>query len=280
MPTGESQQWDKLDYKQCYRMSGLFPLTVREHYGKAPLISVVCQLRFPKLLAIESAAPVDFQEKVRAIFPFVQREQQLALELPPEFSQLVGRQFGVPGYQFLTEDKSYALSLGSEAISLSTTSYSRWEKFRELLNLAADSLNEVYKPAFFTRVGLRYQDAIKRSDLGLIGVPWSRLIRRELLGELSIAEFEAQLEGIADRALRLRNPDGSGSIMLRHGIGQVVNTTEPAYVIDLDFFTENKTEVSHAIDVATNFNRQAGDAFRWCITAELRAALEPVSISG
>jgi uncharacterized protein (TIGR04255 family) len=259
-------------------MSRLFPKTAREHYRKAPLISVVCQLRFPKLLAIESKPPVEFQEKVRAVFPFLEQVQQLPLEIPPEFAQLAGLRFGSQGYQFLTENRNYTLALGSEALSLATVAYTRWEEFRNLLELAVDALRNVYNPPFFTRVGLRYQDAIKRSDLGLDGIPWSRLVRRELLGELSLPEFESRLEGIADRALRLSNSDGVGSILLRHGIGQVANSPEVAYVIDWDFFTEKRTEVNDAVDTAANFNKLAGDAFRWCITEELRTALEPVPI--
>jgi uncharacterized protein (TIGR04255 family) len=261
-------------------MNDLFPATQREHYRKAPLFSVICQLRFPKLLAIESGVPVDFQERVRSVFPLLQREQLLPADLPPELLQMLGQQSGRGGYQFMTEDKSYVISLGSDSLSVATSAYTRWEKFREHLELAHSALVEVYRPSFFNRVGLRYQDAIQRSLLGLSDVPWSELIKRELLGELSLPNFEAQLEGVADRALRLRNPDRTGSILLRHGIGQVAGTTETAYVIDWDFFAEQKTEVANAIDVVTHYNKLAGNAFRWCITEKLRKALDPVLLDG
>jgi hypothetical protein len=50
------------------RMNGsfvqLFPPSSRVVYRRAPLIEVVCQLRFPTLLSIESKPPADFQERI------------------------------------------------------------------------------------------------------------------------------------------------------------------------------------------------------------------------
>ena len=41
----------------------------RYAYGKSQLIEVICQLRFPTILSIDTREPADFQETVRAAFP-------------------------------------------------------------------------------------------------------------------------------------------------------------------------------------------------------------------
>ena len=256
----------------------LFPETPREHYRKAPLVQVICQLRFPKLLRIDSSPPADFQERVRGQFPLMQKGSPVPFDLPPEIAQMVQQHGGSGTYQFMTEDKNYTIGLNSESISLTALKYARWEQFLEHLTPALEALIELYRPSFFSRIGLRYQDAIVRSDLGLNQVPWSELLRRELLAELAIPQFEKNLDAVANRVVRIRNPDSTGSILLRHGLAQVEGKQDLSYVIDWDFFTETKTEVQNAVGTLVHFNKLVGRAFRWCITERLRAALQPIPI--
>jgi uncharacterized protein (TIGR04255 family) len=137
------------------------------------------------------------------------------------------------------------------------------------------ALNELYQPSFFSRIGLRYQDAIDRSAIGLQDLPWSKLLRQDILGELASPQFESNLEDVANRTIRVRIPDGSGSVLMRHGLGNLQGRQEVCYMIDLDFFTEQRTEVAHAEATLNHFNTMAGRAFRWCITDTLRDALGP-----
>lgn len=260
-------------------MTALFPETPREHYEKAPLVQVICQLKFPKLLIIESSPPAEFQEKIRARFPLMQQVSNLPFNLPPEVSQMLGQQAGQANYQFMTEDRSHTIALNSESLSLTALTYKNWEGFEDNLKPALEALKQIYNPSFFTRVGLRYVDAIDRERLGLLNTPWSKLLKPELLGELSDLKFENSLEGLANRALRLKNPDGSGSILMQHGMAPNFGKSELVYVIDIDFFSEEKTEIHNGLGTLTQFNRLAGNAFRWCITPELRAALEPTVLS-
>ena len=47
----------------------LFSDHPRTHYRNAPAHEVICQLRFPSILTINSVEPADFQEAIRAEFP-------------------------------------------------------------------------------------------------------------------------------------------------------------------------------------------------------------------
>lgn len=254
----------------------LFPPSPRVIYEHAPLIRVVCQLRYPSLLRIESRPPDEFQERIRGMFPLFERTPNpLPVDLPKEIAQLLRLQVSGTAYEFLTEDRSTTVTLTPESLALTTTSYRQWEVFRDHLRTPLAALVDIYKPSFFTRVGLRYQDMIDRNAVGLRGRPWSQLLRREILGELALPNFEGSLEQIANRTIRLKLPDGTGSVLMRHGLAQVQGSEEICYMIDFDFFTEQKTEVRNAEATLDHFNGIAGSAFRWCITDTLRDALGP-----
>jgi uncharacterized protein (TIGR04255 family) len=262
----------------------LFPETPRCVFENAPLVQVVCQLRFPTVLAIEASVPAAFQDRIRDMFPLYERSvanllpqvPQIA-QLPAEIVQMLGAAAAVQ-HLFKTEDQTETLSLTTDAVSLTTTKYPRWPLFRRLLSEPLRALIEIYKPAFFTRIGLRYSNAIAPQNIGLGGMPWSALFRRELLGELSIPQFERSLDAIATRVLRLRLPNSDGAVLFRHGLGIVTGvpvSPQPSYVIDLDFFRDEKTELSHAEPILDRYHQLAGHAFRWAISDALRAALGP-----
>jgi len=232
-----------------------FPPTPRVHYRNAPLLQVVCQIRYPAILRIESEPPVQFQEVIRHAFPLVERAQNLAIpQLPPEILQALGASMGGGGWTFLTENRSVLVGLGSDSFSLTVTSYERWEAFRKLLFLPLDALTEIYKPAFFTRVGLRYMDLIVRSKLGIPDMPWSQLLRREVLGEMADTDIEANLVDVR-KAVRLRIPSINGTVFLQHGFGRTADDTETGYMIDLDFSSESKTEALNVRSVLENLHR-------------------------
>lgn len=259
----------------------LFPPSQRAVYEKTPTIEVICQLRFPSLLTIESSPPAGFQERIRSMFPILERPANSPLPegLPQEIAQVVSARSGSDSYQFLTEDRSSFVTLTPGSLALTSNEYSRWEDFRGQLRAPLKALIEIYEPSFFSRVGLRYQDVIDRTKIGLPTVPWSALLKREILGELALPQFEANVEKVAHREIRIRIPDGSGSVMMRHGLADVRDREGACYVIDIDIFCEQKTEVQDAESTLNSFNELAGRAFRWCITDTLRDALGPSDLA-
>jgi uncharacterized protein (TIGR04255 family) len=197
--------------------------------------------------------------------------------MPSDIAHILGSQIGLISYQFLTEDRSSAVALSRESISLTTSKYERWEAFQDDLRGPLTALLDLYRPSFFVRVGLRYIDVIDREGLGLGELRWSELLNPPLLGELGLPLFEDHLEAV-NREIRLRLPDASGSVQLRHGLAAVRGANKLGYVIDFDFFTSERTEAGNAEPILTRFNRHAGNAFRWCITDVLRNALRPIPL--
>lgn len=263
---------------------GLFPPSPRIIFGKSPLTQVVSQVRYPTILKIDRT-PADFQERIRAQFPLYERASDFAVgqpegaQIPPQIMQLIGGQIagGSTPHRFITANRQTTVSLALDSLSLSTTEYTRWEDFFGLFKTILSALAELYVAPFFTRIGLRYINHIERIKISIPNdYSWSHLIRKEVLGELSIPDFENNVERALTQ-IRLTLPNGNGNVYFQHGMNIVPNKADSAYVLDFDISKQGQIEVHNAEYSLDQFHQLAGFAFRWCITDELRNRLDPTS---
>jgi len=259
-----------------------FPDSPRVIYQKNPLTEVICQLSFPAILRIDSEVPANFQGKIQKQYPIYQEAQgaNLKLNFPQELAQVVGNTLSLKSgratYQFLSADKKWKVTLTRETLSVSTVEYKRWEDFKHHLEIAFTAFIEEYKPHFFTRIGLRYQDLIQRSKLGLDDISWSELLSPPIAGELSAPEIVDRITHCINQ-LTIKLDDEGGMILLNHGL--VSNEkSEDLYLIDSDFLTEQRTEVQNVNERLDYFNKFSGRLFRWCISDRLHESLEPQSV--
>lgn len=257
-----------------------FPETQRVIYDKNPLIEVICQLRFPPILRIDSDIPAAYQDSIRDQFPIFRENQPGVPDLPKEAVKLLGSDFiariGSVVYDFFSVDEVWKVSLNREFIALTTYKYKRWEEFRSYLKKAVESVVNIYKPTFYTRIGLRYRDAINRSALGLPDVKWSVFLKPHIAGELSSPDIaENIMELKHDVVIRL---EGDMVVHVQHGLAINKESNESLYIIDSDFYTNQKTEIDHAFQTLDHFNKQSARLFRWCITDKLHEAMGPKPI--
>lgn len=257
-----------------------FPKTPRSIYTHRPLAEVICQLRFPPILRIDTTIPDIFQEKVRSKYPFYQKrlvENILPIELqeilPQEIVHALTTKARSEIHDFQSAEKNWQLSLAKDFIALATRQYKRWSEFREYLTLPLDLLSEEYAPVFYIRLGLRYRNIIRRSQLGLVGVPWTELLEPYIAAPLSNSHMnENEVLDMAHR-IDVALEKGNTQVRIVHGFTQLEGET--CYLIDSDIFSEERTEVQDAIGKLDYFNGQAGRIFRWCITNRLHDALGP-----
>ena len=259
----------------------MFSQEPRCQYRKNQLGEVICQLRFPEILSIETEPPASFQEAIRQEFPIYSCRRDSILANPVNAGMRPQQSTLVRNHQFMSEDGIWRVNLTSTFISLACTRYSTWEEFAQRLDKPLAAFIQVYRPAFFERAGLRYLNFISKHALGLDSTPWRELIESRYLGilaEETVAEQSAFRSTVdAEIALvggcRLKLHAGPGRIK-RNGVQE----DEIRFIFDQDLFHAGKLPVHMSAVVLESLHRQAYSVFRGAITDTLHTYMEPEEI--
>lgn len=250
-------------------------------YKQNPLIEVVSQLRFPPILKISNQDPTDFQEEIRNLYPLFQKNE---FKLPQEVLNLVEQtnlNIAEISYSFKSEDQKWHLSLTKDLIAITTSSYEEYGEFRERFLRAVEIFERIYKPSFYTRVGLRYKDLIIRSTLGFDkDTTWAELIEKNIASELHDPKISSLIQTITKNLIL--EIEGN-QVNLNHGLVNAKdpsrNIDETAYLFDADFYVEQKIEEKENVwNLLDQFNKSAGKLFRNSITTRLHEAMHPQPI--
>lgn len=264
----------------------LFQPEERVIYKHNPLVSVVCQLRFPLDLRIDVSMPAEFQQQIRANFPLAHEDSdgqglQLAEDISQHFPQelldvlstRINRRF-----LFCSRDKMWTITLANSFVALETNDYVRWEDFRRNLQLMLSAMCETYQIDVISRLGLRYQNVVDRRALGIQELQWSALLSDFVLGPLTLAKSaDSVQEHNGTFLIQLEDP--TDFVRVRYGLvteksGDPENVM---FMLDHDFFTGNdvETDVSNVISRVNIYNSSNRSLFRRCITAKLHETMVP-----
>ena len=263
----------------------LFSDRPRVHFNNAPAHEVICQLRFPTILSINTTEPADFQEAIRAEFPKYSRRQDVT---PPKVTlsngnvSKVEQQPAVINYSFLSEDNRWKINLTKDFIALSTLQYTSWEEFARYLDKLLAAFIKLYKPAYFQRVGLRYVNIFSRSKLGLEGSKWADLISPAYVGPL--CEPDAIEENFLNCATDLLfQLDNSCRAKIHAGPGRLQNKAPGAqqdpeikFIFDMDLSMNGNTPCNLAAASLETLHGHATRIFEGAVTDTLRTAMDPV----
>ena len=258
----------------------MFSNEPRVIYRKNPLGEVICQLRFPEILAIAAKPPVDFQEAIRADYPqFTSRMEAPAPKLTgvPGKLQLQNQPAAI-NYQFVSADGVWRVNLTAKFISLACTRYTSWEDFAAKLDKPLAAFIQVYKPAYFERIGLRYVNFFSRKELELEGTPYRELIADRYLGVMADEQVAEPIVGRSgvDAELAIR---GGCRVKLHAGPGQVhrngKSDGEVKFIFDQDLYMPGKIAPNLTAPALQTLHSQAWSIFRDAITDELHDAMEP-----
>jgi len=262
-----------------------FPNFPRFIYKKNPLISVICQIKFPTILKIDTEAPSEFQEIIRDEFPIYKETIEIGPEIPPELAsiapseakELLSKKTN-NNFEFISANEKWKINLTNNFLALTTFEYTQWENFRDHLEIPLQALIDVYKPKFITRIGLRYRDIIKRSNIEMKEISWDELLQPHISGALMDTNINEKILLSTLTNLVIQLPDSESIVRIVHGLVQEKNDEENSYMIDSDFFTDKRTEINDAMDRLEFFNRRGHRLIRWCITDRLHTAMEPEPI--
>lgn len=261
-----------------------FPQSPRVIYDINPLAEVICQFRFPAILRIASADVAPYQERIREQYPLYKLEEPVfdAPGMPKEMVSLMEQMLPkVPGtrtHRFLTRDSKRFVSLSHEFLAVSESDYKQWEKFLPEVKRAEQALRDVYKPAFYSRLGLRYKDVISPSALGLTGRHWRELISAHAAAELGDQDIAQEIRHIRTQCVKVVPEIPGGRVTLNHGLIKENGSGGDKYLIDADFARDNVEGTDEAFNILDKFHIMAGHLFRWAITDTLHNAMGPKPI--
>ena len=252
-------------------------------YRKNPLAEVICQLRFPEILSIQTQLPANFQEAIREEYPQYSARNEVS---PPKLTGTPGNlrmenQQQKNNYQFVSADGVWRVNLTSTFISLACCRYTGWEDFAAKLDKPLAAFIKTYRPAYFERVGLRYLNFFSRKALDLDGVPFSKLIAPCYLGPLADEEVSeaSSTRCCVDAEFGIR---GGCRLKLHAGPGMVKQNgqadNEVKFIFDQDLFMSGKVPVNMTTGALQTLHDQADSIFRAAITDTLHEAMEPERI--
>ena len=259
----------------------MFSTENHSHYRSNQIAEVICQLRFPEIPSIGTTAPAAFQDAIRDEFPQFIRRQDLPA---PKITGMPGHlslenQPGVINYQFSSADGAWRVNLTSRFISLTCSRYSSWEDFAMKLDKPLAAFIQIYKPAYFERIGLRYLNFISRYELGLEGVPFSQLISPCYLGPLMEEDVQEanSTRCNVDAELNIR---GGCRLKVHAGPGFVKKNgksdQEVKFIFDQDLFMPGQVPVNLSAGALQTLHAQAWSIFRGAITDQLHNAMDPI----
>ena len=244
---------------------------------------VICQLRFPEILLINAQPPVAFQEIIRSKYPQYSKHNNTPA---PKISGVPGHlsienQPPTVNHQFVSADGKWRVNLTSTYISLSCNQYSCWEEFAKKLDKPLAAFIQIYKPAFFQRIGLRYLNFISRKSLSLEQEPFRNLISDPYLGLLAEEDVtEATVTRCTmDAELAIR---GGCRVKIHAGPGLIKRngsaSNEIHFIFDQDLFMPGNIPVNLSAGALQTLHSQAFSIFRGAITDTLFDAMEPTHL--
>lgn len=245
-------------------MSLHFPEKPEIPLANPPLTEVVCQVRYPAILRIAKEHPVEFQERIRQRFPEYDIEQPFKLSIPgvgavgEPSAELPPRLF-----RFTSVDGHTIATLAVDFFALSTTRYQHWSNFVDDLLVVSEAVQATYRPAYASRIGLRYVNRLSQTTTGLDNMQdILELIRPELTAVLRSDGWGNPEEWISQMVL----PDRNGKLALRFVFN--IKEAEPYFQLDFDYFEQGKIELSELSECVDRYHQIIYRAFRWCLFDE------------
>ncbi|MFB0536971.1 MAG: TIGR04255 family protein [Anaerolineae bacterium] len=248
-----------------------FPQQEDIRLQRAPLAEVICQVRFPPVLRIVNEDPVAFQERIRGSFPQFGVEKGMIVQMTRLGTEPPSAKPTPHTFRFQSSDGHTMVSLALTFYALSTTSYTHWEDFLNLLQLVNRAACEVYDLPYAVRVGLRYINSLTFENTGTSSVTelWE-ILRPELTVLLRGDCWDEPLEMLNQLLLA---GEENERLTLRSGFR---GGEEPALLLDLDYYSEGNIPLENLSALCQRYHDVIYNAFHWCIRQEKLAVFAPI----
>lgn len=223
-------------------------------YGRNFVTMAVCEVRFPTLLELETQPPVEIQAALRKDYPFYEPAHDVSFQPGGLGQEAV--------YTLQSKDHRWQVTLKPSALAVGSKHYSGFDELKERVAKVLHATLKLLDTDFFTRVGLRYQNAIPTSKHGLEG--W---VNPALIGLLS-----ADVLGDVDRCMQdVRGRTDVGGYTLRHGL---IAESKGDYILDLDLYAEN-VEAKDTAPLVEHMHTLCYSVFHWALGPKALEYLGP-----
>jgi uncharacterized protein (TIGR04255 family) len=219
--------------------------------------TAVCELRFPALLEIDRKALLEMHAPLRKRYPHYGKSRSVNITPGDEaFDQETG-------YEFRSADGAWVVSVKHFALSLETSKYENFQDFENRLNQVVKAAAKLIDAEFFTRVGLRYVNAVPIHDAEI-----ASYINPELVSPLArwvygtTTKFMQEVRGYAE----------DGLYSFRHGFIEKPSGGVPEYMLDFDFYAEN-VEFQEVMPLVRKLHSQSYRFFAWSLGERARESM-------
>lgn len=248
----------------------------RVQLDAAPLVRVLGQVQFPKIIKISSEQHIgDFQEAIRKSYPFIERDAAQSVQLNFDGGGVKSSATEEVIWRFFDNSRQWRASLNPSALTLETTKYTSRQEFLDRFQFLIEALGKAIQPTIATRVGFRYVNRLDRpQDIQDL----EQLVYPDLVGLLS-ATLREKVELTVSQA---QCATLEGRLLVRWGLLPAGATHDPdmappvnarSWMMDIDSFTTSglPTDGFHTGDIVSKVDTMANRAyafFRWSVTGE------------
>ncbi|HQY92888.1 MAG: TIGR04255 family protein [Caldilinea sp.] len=229
--------------------------------AKPPLAEVICQVRFPPILRIAREEPSEFQERIRERFPLLDIEQGVVVKLPAPASGIAPSAEIPPRvFRFTSADHQTSVSLAIDFYALSTQRYTHWSDFAANLALVQTAVESIYRPAYASRIGLRYINRFTTQGTQCATMSEVLALLRPELTALFQTDAWSQP---ASLVTQLNLPDDQAMLTLRTAYSE--SADEPFFLLDFDYYEEGSLGFDKLVERCDRYHRVIYNAFRWSL---------------
>ena len=252
----------------------------REVFANAPLAWAACEIRFPLVPSLTSDESFgSLTEAFFDTFPI----PRLSVMVPP--TGALDTHGAERQFRFLDKSHTMSVSLTRSSLLVETTDYKEWDSFKSVVTGSMEVVARLARIVGVERVGLRYIDEIRVSDIREDALKWKGWISEDVLGHLQPIPGYAPKSSLAEVHLA----KGSSGLTVRYAAltGRGVVSDEPLkrrhpaqegpfFVIDTDSFCDTPGEemLSCAADdlahILDELHDPMGTVFQRAITDRLR----------
>lgn len=238
-------------------------------FDRAPLISVICQVRFSPILSLlTEAGATGFQTLIRADYPKFNKDLHAEVEVGDDHVRVDRR---APIYRFQSGDDVWRASLAADFVSLETASYTNFEEFLSRTSHLLDAVQRTLLPSPSVRVGLRKVNELHLAESAPMSA-WREVVNPMLLGALAV-DWPSIEPAFAYSEVRFDDDDNV--LVVRHGM----HPERPGiYLLDQDYYTERPYDIGAIPDISSllqHFSEGMTSFFHWALQDDFKKSLQP-----